>query len=386
MRQNGKKNIVILGSTGSVGLNACKVAASLKDKIHVVGVAANSNADLVAEQVKEFGCSMASLSDERFLPQLKKNVPSSCKVSGGAQGLLELATHPDVDMILCSIVGTGGLLPVIEGIKCGKAIALASKEVLVMAGGIVMDLVRNYSVPMLPVDSEHSALFQCLNSLDSSRAKRLILTASGGPFRKTPLEEMQKASWAKAIAHPVWSMVEKVSLDSATLMNKALEMVEAHYLYNCPEEKIDVVIHPQAKIHSMVEFLDGSITAQISVPDMRFPIQCAYSWPERWQGELPRFDLTDLMNMEFEKPDTEKFPSLDFARWAIREGGTMTCVMNAANEVAFQKFKKDEIVLTGIWKIIEQTMKKHKTIKTPTFHEILEADKWARTTAENIKL
>ena len=289
-------------------------------------------------------------------------------------------------MILCSIVGTGGLLPVIEGIKCGKAIALASKEVLVMAGGIVMDLVKKHSVPMLPVDSEHSALFQCLNGLDSSQAKRLLLTASGGPFRKTPLEEMQKATWAKAIAHPVWSMGEKVSLDSATLMNKALEMVEAHYLFNCPEEKIDVVIHPQAKIHSMVEFLDGSITAQISTPDMRFPIQCAYSWPERWKGELPRFDLTDLMNMEFEKPDTKKFPSLDFARYAIREGGTMTCVMNAANEIAFRKFKKDEITLTDIWKIIEKTMTKHKNIAAPAFEEILEADTWARETAQNIKL
>ena len=384
MSPDGKKNIVILGSTGSVGLNACKVASSLKDKINVVGVAANYNAEKVAKQVKEFGCTMASLSDERYLPHLKKLLPPSCKALGGQTGLLELATHPDVDMILCSIVGTGGLLPVIEGIKCGKSIALASKEVLVMAGSTVMGLVKKHAVPILPVDSEHSALFQCLNGLDSSQAKRLILTASGGPFRKKTLEEMQNATWENAIKHPVWSMGEKVSLDSATLMNKALEMVEAHYLFGCPEEKIDVVIHPQAKIHSRVEFLDGSISAQISVPDMRFPIQCAYSWPERWQGDLPRFDFKDLMNMEFEVPDTEKFPSLDFARFAIREGGTMPCVMNAANEVAFQKFKKGEIFLPGIWKLIENTLSQHKTVKNPTFDEILEADRWARYTAENI--
>ena len=386
MSPDGKKNIVILGSTGSVGMNACKVAASLKDKINVVGVAANCNAELVAGQVKEFGCTMASLSDERYFSRLKGILPSSCEALSGREGLLKLATHPDVDMILCSIVGTEGLFPVIEGIKCGKAIALASKEVLVMAGSTVMDLVRKHSVPMLPVDSEHSAVFQCLNGLDSSRAKRIILTASGGPFRKTPPEEMRKASWAKAVNHPVWSMGEKVSLDSATLMNKALEMVEAHHLFSCPEEKIDVIVHPQAKIHSMVEFLDGSITAQISTPDMRFPIQLAYSWPERWEGELPRFDLADLMNMEFEKPDTEKFPSLDFARYAIREGGTMACVMNAANEVAFKKFRKDEIFLTDIWKIIEKTMAQHKTIKEPALDEILDADQWARNTAENIKL
>lgn len=386
MSPDGKKNIVILGSTGSVGMNVCKVASRLKDKINVVGVAANYNAELLARQAKEFGCAMASLSDERYLPHLKKYLPNSCKALGGPSGLLELAAHPEVDMIFCSIVGTGGLLPVMEGIKCGKDIALASKEVLVMAGKLVMDLVKKHNISMLPVDSEHSALFQCLNGLDSSSARRLILTASGGPFRKTPLEEMQKATWKKAISHPVWSMGEKVSLDSATLMNKALEMVEARYLFDCPEEKIDVVIHPQAKIHSMVEFLDGSITAQISVPDMRFPIQCACSWPERWVGDLPRLDLTELMNMEFIKPDTAKFPSLDFARYAIREGGTMPCVMNAANEIAFRKFKKEEIVLTDIWKLIEKTMMQHKNIAVPTFEEILEADRWARDTAQNIQL
>ena len=380
----GKKNIVILGSTGSVGMNACKVAEALKDRINVVGVAANYNAELLSRQVKTFGCSMASLSDERYLPHLKKLLPPSCRALGGREGLLDLVRAPEVDMVLCSIVGTGGLFPVMEAIKCGKSIALASKEVLVMAGEIVMDLAEKHKTDLIPVDSEHSAIFQCLNGRDSSRAKRLILTASGGPFRKTPKEALEKVTWKEAIAHPVWSMGEKVSLDSATLMNKALEMVEARFLFGCPEEKIDVIIHPQAKIHSLVEFLDGSIAAQIGVPDMRFPIQYAFSWPERWEGGLPRLDLSLLADMEFEKPDTDKFPSLDFARYAIREGGSMPCVMNAANEIAFQRFRKGEIRFTRIWELIEKVLSMHRTLRRPSLEEILEADKWARSAAQEI--
>jgi len=347
-------------------------------------VAANSNADMLASQAAKFGCSRAVIFDERFKDKLSAQLPKECKALSGMEGLLETVRSDDVDMVLCAIVGTGGLLPVMEAIRAGKEIALASKEVLVMAGAAVMALAAEHKTKLIPVDSEHSAIFQCLDTLDSRSAGRLILTSSGGPFRKATAEEMRNATFQQAVNHPVWSMGQKISIDSATLMNKALEMVEAHFLFHCPEEKIAVLIHPQSVIHSMVEFSDGVLMAQMSVPDMRFPIQYAFTWPERCPGNLQRLDLAALGHLDFEEPDTGRFRSLLLARTAIRQGGTMPCVMNAANESAFERFKKGEIGFMRILDVIEKTMERHESVKNASFDDILEADRWARAIAAKI--
>ncbi len=378
------KRVAILGSTGSVGVNACRVVEALGGRVRVTAVAANSNADMLASQAAKFGCSRAVIFDERFKDKLSAQLPKECKALSGMEGLLETVRSDDVDMVLCAIVGTGGLLPVMEAIRAGKEIALASKEVLVMAGAAVMALAAEHKTKLIPVDSEHSAIFQCLDTLDARSAERLILTSSGGPFRKASPEEMRNATFQQAVNHPVWSMGQKISIDSATLMNKALEMVEAHFLFHCPEEKIAVLIHPQSVIHSMVEFSDGVLMAQMSVPDMRFPIQYAFTWPERCPGSLPRLNLAALGHLDFEEPDTGRFRSLLLARTAIRQGGTMPCVMNAANESAFERFKKGEIGFMRILDVIEKTMERHESVKNASFDDILEADRWARAIAATI--
>ncbi|MBO7146917.1 MAG: 1-deoxy-D-xylulose-5-phosphate reductoisomerase [Lentisphaeria bacterium] len=379
-----KKRIAILGSTGSVGVNACRVAEALRDRVEVTALAAGSNAELLAAQAAKFHCKHVSLRDSSRKDQLLRDLPAGCKASFGEESLTDLVCAEDVDMVLCAIVGTGGLKPVIEAIRCGKEIALASKEVLVMAGQPVMDLVRQTKIPFIPVDSEHSAIFQCLTSLDSRKAENLILTSSGGPFRKATWEEMQQATFEKALAHPVWSMGQKITIDSATLMNKALEMVEAHFLFDCPEEKIRVLVHPQSIIHSMVEFPDGVTLAQLSVPDMRFPIQYAFTYPERHPGGLQKLDLATIGHLDFENPDTKRFPSLGFARHAIREGGVLPCVMNAANEIAYSRFKKGEIGFTDIFRVIEKTMDQVENKRDANLAEILDADSIARKIAADI--
>ena len=378
------RRIAILGSTGSVGTNACRVAAALPDHIQVTGLAAGKNCDLLIQQAKQFHTRTVVIQDESRKAEVEQALPG-CRVLTGPQGLIELVKSDDVDMILCSIVGTAGLRPVMEAILAGKEIALASKEVMVMAGELVMGMVRENKTTLIPVDSEHSAIFQCLNSLDSSRAANLILTSSGGPFRKTPLEVMEKATFQQARAHPVWSMGQKITIDSATLMNKALEMVEAHFLFGCPEERIQVLVHPQSIIHSMVEFPDGVVLAQLGVPDMRFPIQYAFTWPDRVPGGLERLNLAKAGHLDFEEPDTVRFPALNLARRAIREGGTLPCVMNAANEAAFVRFKNDEIRFTDIVKIIEKTMNQHNIIRNASLDDILEADRAARAFARTVQ-
>ena len=378
------RRIAILGSTGSVGTNACRVAAALPDQIQVTGLAAGKNCDLLIHQAKQFHTRTVVIQDETRKTEVEQALPG-CRVLTGPQGLIELVKSDDVDMILCSIVGTTGLLPVMEAIRSGKEIALASKEVMVMAGELVMGMVRENKTTLIPVDSEHSAIFQCLNSLDSSRAANLILTSSGGPFRKTPLEVMEKATFQQALAHPVWSMGQKITIDSATLMNKALEMVEAHFLFGCPEERIQVLVHPQSIIHSMVEFPDGVVLAQLGAPDMRFPIQYAFTWPDRVPGGLERLNLAKAGHLDFEEPDTVRFPALNLARRAIREGGTLPCVMNAANEAAFVRFKNGEIRFTDIVKIIEKTMNQHNIIRNASLDDILEADRAARAFAGTVQ-
>ena len=380
------KRVVILGSTGSVGRNACRVAEALRDRVQVVGVAAKTNAAALAEQAEKLGCSYACIAEPKMRDQLSAALPGHCRALAGLDGILEMVRADNVDMVLCSIVGTGGLIPVMEALRAGREIALASKEVLVMAGSVVMPMVKRYHTRLIPVDSEHSAIYQCLGSRAPANVERLILTASGGPFRKASPEEMKNATWERALAHPTWSMGQIVTIDSATLMNKALEMVEASFLFDCPEHRIDVVIHPQSIVHSMVEFTDGVIMAQMSVPDMRFPIQYAFTCPERCPGGLEKLNLSKVGKLEFEAPDTERFPSLGFAREALRAGGTMPCVMNAANEVAFERFRKGGIGFTGIWNVIEKTMQAHHTVENAGLDDILEADRWARVKAASIEV
>ena len=378
------KRIAILGSTGSVGVNACRVAVALPDRIEVTALAAGRNTALLIEQARQFKCRTVAIKDPELKPELEQALPG-CRVLCGPEGLIELVKAADVEMILCAIVGTAGLLPVMEAVRAGKEIALASKEVMVMAGEPVMNLVKEKKSVLIPVDSEHSAIFQCLNSLDSSRAANLILTSSGGPFRKASREVMEKATFEQALAHPVWSMGQKISIDSATLMNKALEMIEAHFLFDCPEERIRVLVHPQSVIHSMVEFPDGVVLAQLGVPDMRFPIQYAFTWPDRVDGGLERLDLAKIGHLDFEEPDTERFPALDLAREAIRSGGTMPCVMNAANEAAFVRFKNGGIGFTDIIAVIEKTMEQHNNIRNASLDDILEADRAARAFAASVR-
>lgn len=380
-----KKKIVILGSTGSVGENAVKVAMRLADRIEVVGIAAGRNVSRLADQASYLGCSFAAVGNTEHYGSLKKAVPPGCKALAGTEGLVEMVTQPDVDMVLCSIVGTGGLIPVLKAIEAGKDIALASKEVLVAAGELVMASIQKHNVRLLPVDSEHSAIFQCLDGKKPEEISKIILTASGGPFRTSTVAEMEKATYTEALLHPTWNMGPKITIDSATLVNKGLEVIEARWLFGVKPKNIDVVIHPQSVIHSMVEFADHTVLAQMSEPDMRFPIQYAFTYPEKLPGGLAPLDFAKLGTLTFEKPDTVKFPALELAYHALGKGGTMPVVFNAANESAVQRFKKGEIKFTEIAKVIEKTMLAHKLLEELTLDAILSAEQWAGKTAFSLK-
>ncbi len=379
-----KKKIVILGSTGSIGENAVKVAKNLSDHIEVCGLAARNNLKRLAEQVAELNCPYAVSSDAAREYDLLRMLPPGCEGKAGEEYILEMVTRPEVDLVLCAIVGTGGLLPVLEAIRAGKEIALASKEVLVMAGDLVMKEAARYGVRVVPVDSEHSAIFQCLEGKRKQDVSRLILTCSGGSLLNASSAEIKNATYEKALAHPTWNMGPKVTIDSASLMNKALEIIEAAFLFGMPGDKIDVIIHPQSVIHSMVEFIDGTILAQMSTPDMRFPIQYAITYPEKYSGSMKPLDFSLFSQLDFQLPDRRRFPSLDFAYSALTAGGTMPAVMNAANEVAVERFRRAEIGFTGIWNIIEKVMSMHQVLEQPALDAILSSDKWARDTALTI--
>ena len=381
-----KIKIVILGSTGSIGRNTVNVVKHLTGELEVVGLAARGNIEMLAQQARELKCRHVALSDISRLDELRKILPANCKIHGGQNGILEVATLPEADFVLCAIVGTGGLVPVLEAIAAGKDIAIASKEVLVMAGELVMKEVSKRKVKFLPVDSEHSAIFQCLEGKRNTDVSKIILTASGGPFRGKKVCELRRATYESALAHPVWEMGPKVTIDSATLMNKALEIIEARWLFDVPAEIIDVVIHPQSVIHSMVEFMDGTVLAQLSAPDMRFPIQYALTHPAKHRGLLKPLDFAKLAGLTFERPDRKNFPSLDFAYEALKGGGTLPAVMNAANEIAVERFRKSEIRFTDIWAIIEKVMSSHRKLDRPSLDAILSADKWARTAASSLKI
>ena len=380
----GRKKIVILGATGSIGGNTVKVAAHLADEIEVVGLAARNNLNELARQVELLRCPHAVTSNADALDQLRRLLPPYCTAAAGDEAMIELVTRPEVDMVLCAIVGTGGLAPVLAAIRAGKDIAIASKEILVMAGEIVMAEAAKYGVRLMPVDSEHSAIFQCIEGRRPENVHRLILTASGGPFRGSTREKLEHVTCEMALKHPTWSMGTKVTLDSASMMNKALEIIEAKWLFNIDAERIDVVIHPQSVIHSMVEFIDGTILAQMSTPDMRFPIQYALTWPHKRPGGVEAFDFRKYAQITFELPDRQVFPALDFAYAALRQGGTLPAVMNAANEAAVELFCRNKIKFTDIWRIIDKTMSAHIIIKHPSLEEILAADCWARDFAGRI--
>ncbi|MEI8234403.1 MAG: 1-deoxy-D-xylulose-5-phosphate reductoisomerase [Verrucomicrobiota bacterium] len=371
------KNVVVLGATGSIGQSAVKVARDIPQRMRIVGLSAHRNLAKLSELAREF--------PEAALCVTGEEVPAALdpcrKILRGEGGLVELATLPEADMVLIAIVGTGGLRPALAAIEAGKDLAIASKEILVMAGEIVMEAARRKGVNVLPVDSEHNAIFQCLEGRDPAHVRRLLLTASGGPFRKSTPESLESVTPAQALKHPTWSMGSKITIDSATLFNKGLEMIEARWLFNVGIERIDVVVHPQSVVHSMVEFIDSSILAQLSRSDMCFPIQYAVTWPERVANSLPALDFTTLSRLEFEAPRPEVFPALVLARQAGAAGGTLPAVLNAANEVAVAAFLERRLSFPGIWKTVAAVMDAHRTVATPALDAILEADHWARACA-----
>ncbi len=365
--------IIIIGSTGSIGENAVTVASHLQD-VKVVGLAANQNYKKLAAQASKLKCLNLAVYNDKFRHALAKIAKHGTKVFGGESGISEMIRKCSPDLVICASVGISGLGAVLESIKSGANIAIANKEVIVIAGELIISAAKRKKINIIPVDSEHSAIFQCLAGHRSCDIRRIILTASGGPFRKMTLSQISKASAKFAVLHPTWNMGLKTSIDSATLMNKALEIIEAKWLFGLHPSQIDVIVHPQSIIHSMVEFIDGSILAQMSEASMKIPIQYAITYPQRQKGLLKSFDFAKFANLSFELPDRKKFPSLNFAYEALKQGGTMPTVMNAANEVAVEKFIKGEINIPAIWKIIENAMSHHKTLKNPSLREILATD------------
>ena len=376
-----RKKVVILGSTGSIGLSALKVARDLPDWMEVVGLAANRQGKLLAEQAREFNPKAVALFDPEGLPELKAGLPSGVACYSGPEGLIELARMTGADMILIAIVGTQGLHPALAAIEAGKELAVASKEILVMAGAIVREAATRRNVPLLPVDSEHNAIFQCLHGESPAHVRKLILTASGGPFRKTPKEALRDVTLAQALKHPTWSMGRKITIDSATMFNKGLEMIEARWLFDVPMERVSVVVHPQSIVHSLVEFVDGSQLAQLSHSDMCFPIQYAVTYPARLRNNLRPLSLAEVGSLTFEAPDEDRFPALRLARQAGQTCGTLPSVFNAANEVAVQGFIDGAIRFDEIAVCVEAAMDDHETVANPTLDQIIAADAWAREAA-----
>ena len=395
-----RKRVVILGATGSIGESALKVARDIPERMQIVGLAANSNAEKLAATANETRAPAVCLVDETKTDALKRALEYKPRIFSGDAGLREIASLTDADMVLVAIVGTGGLRPALAAIEAGKDLAVASKEILVMAGEIVMREARENGVHVLPVDSEHNAIFQCLEgkrstlnaqrstsnteswTLDVSDVRRIILTASGGPFRETPRKDFDSITPEQALKHPTWNMGPKITIDSATLFNKGLEMIEAHWLFDVEMKRVEVVIHPQSIVHSMVEFTDGSTLAQLSYSDMCFPIQYAVTWPDRVPNTLPPLDFSKLSKLEFFTPRYEDFPALNLARRAGETGGTLPAVMNAANEIAVAAFLDRQVRFQQIWDVVEEVMNRHTAIAHPNLDAILQADQWARNEAQ----
>lgn len=376
------KKIAILGSTGSIGINTLWVVDKFQPHFEIVGLAANKNVDLLEKQVRKFNPKVVCLSNEEKAQELDKRLKDqSCEVVSGQAGLIKVACQKEVELVICAMVGASGLIPLIEAIKAKKQIGLANKEALVMAGKIIMNLAHENGVKILPLDSEHNAIFQCLEGKEINTIKKIILTGSGGPFRQK--EDLENITTTEALKHPTWQMGEKITVDSATLMNKGLEVIEAHYLFGIPVSNITVVIHPQSIIHSLVEFIDGSILAQMSVTNMRIPIAYALSYPERLQNVWSSLELTQIQQLTFEEPNLDKFPCLQYAYEAGNKGGTLPTVLNGANEIAVKRFLNKEIKFTDIPRIIKKVMNKYQIIDNPSLDEILMADAWAREEAKS---
>ena len=381
-----KRKVVLLGSTGSIGTSTLKVASDIPECMEIVALAANSSVELLASQARETGVKHVALYDVSKEAELRSALPQDVTIHLGAEGLLEISTLADADMVLIAIVGTAGLQPALAAIEAGKDLAVASKEILVMAGELVMSAAAKKGVNVLPVDSEHNAIFQCLDGHrgGEKEVSRLILTASGGPFRKTPAAELEHVTVEQALKHPTWEMGRKITIDSSTLFNKGLEMIEARWLFGIEMGRIDVIVHPQSIVHSMVEYVDGSVLAQMSHTDMCFPIQYAVTWPERVSGGMKPIDFAELAKLEFEAPRYDVFPALNLARRAGDAGGTLPAVYNAANEIAVDAFCDGRIGYTDIWKTVGQVMDGHQLQGATDLDILIEADAAARVAAKKL--
>jgi len=376
-----RRKVLLLGSTGSIGTSALKVAQDIPDRMEIVGLAAHSSVEALVAQVRATGVKQVSLTDEAAAAKARMLLPSDVTIHVGSQGLVDLVRASDADMVLVAIVGVAGLAPAMAAIEQGKHLAVASKEILVMAGEAVMAAARRQGVNVLPVDSEHNAIFQCLEGHQGSTVRRILLTASGGPFRQLPAEQLPQVTLAQALKHPTWTMGRKITIDSATLFNKGLEMIEARWLFDVPMRRIEVVVHPQSIVHSMVEFEDHSVIAQLSHSDMCFPIQYAVTWPDRVPNHLRPLDFAQLASLSFEAPRTQDFPALELARHAGEVGGTLPAVLNAANEVAVEAFLHERTNFPAIWQTVARVMEKHQVIQHPSLDALIEVDAWARREA-----
>ena len=378
-----KKQIAILGSTGSIGTQALQVIEEHPDLYEAYAITANNQVELLAEQARKFMPAAVVIANESKYAQLKELLADlPIQVYAGADAICDIVQAEPVDMVLASMVGYAGLRPTINAIKAGKEIALANKETLVVAGELINNLISQYHTPLFPVDSEHSAIFQCLEA--DNRLEKVILTASGGPFRTFTKEQLKHVTKEQALKHPNWDMGAKITIDSATMMNKGFEVIEAKWLFGLHPEQIEVVVHPQSVIHSMVQFQDGAVKAQLGVPDMRLPIQYAFSYPKRLQSSFDRLDFSQMTALTFEQPDTDRFRCLALAYEALNKGGNMACIVNAANEVVVSAFLHDRISFLQMSEIIEQTMSRVAFIKTPTYEDYVATDAEARRVAESI--
>lgn len=380
-----KRQLAILGSTGSIGTQALEVVSEHSDLFEVYALTANNQVDLLINQARKYMPEVVVIANERKYPELKEALEDlPIKVWAGADAIAQMVQSEPIDMVLTAMVGYSGLRPTISAIKAGKAIALANKETLVVAGELIMKLAAEHKVPILPVDSEHSAIFQCLTGAYDNPIEKILLTASGGPFRRKTLEELATVTKAQALRHPNWTMGAKITIDSASMMNKGFEMIEAKWLFDVTPDQVQVVVHPQSVIHSMVQFEDGAVIAQLGIPDMKLPIAYAFSFPIRMRSMAPRLDFNQYSTLTFEEPDMERFRNLAFAFEAARQGGNMPCILNAANEVVVAAFLQDRIGFLQMSDVIERTMRKASFIVNPSYEDYVATDTEARRLAAEL--
>ena len=380
-----KRQLAILGSTGSIGTQALEVVSEHSDLFEVYALTANNQVDLLINQARKYMPEVVVIANERKYPELKEALEDlPIKVWAGADAIAQMVQSEPIDMVLTAMVGYSGLRPTISAIKAGKAIALANKETLVVAGELIMKLAAEHKVPILPVDSEHSAIFQCLTGAYDNPIEKILLTASGGPFRRKTLEELATVTKAQALRHPNWTMGAKITIDSASMMNKGFEMIEAKWLFDVTPDQVQVVVHPQSVIHSMVQFEDGAVIAQLGIPDMKLPIAYAFSFPTRMRSMVPRLDFNQYSSLTFEEPDMERFRNLAFAFEAARQGGNMPCILNAANEVVVAAFLQDRIGFLQMSDVIERTMRKASFIVNPSYEDYVATDTEARRLAAEL--